>query len=131
MRVVVWLGTTGALRYGLPVGQSGALPHIVGAGHEPDRVVDAPHREQSRRLASKLSIRRLGDYPLWPLGASTSLRGNHRWPQAGLPDSRQRRYSHGARVCLLSAGWCDGVAIRDYSLRGHGRRAANANLVQI
>lgn len=40
--VVVWLGTTDALRHGLHVSQGGVLPHVVGAGLDPDCVVDDP-----------------------------------------------------------------------------------------
>ena len=40
--MVVWLGTTEGLRHRLGGGQCGVLPHVVGAGLDPDGVVDDP-----------------------------------------------------------------------------------------
>lgn len=40
--MVVWLGTADGLRHRLGGGQCGVLPHVVGAGLDPDGVVDDP-----------------------------------------------------------------------------------------
>ena len=40
--MVLWLGAIDALRPGLGAGQRGVFPHVVGAGLDPDRVVDDP-----------------------------------------------------------------------------------------
>ena len=37
---MVWLGAAGALRHELCANQHSVLPHVVGAGLDPDRVVD-------------------------------------------------------------------------------------------